>query len=747
LQGFESLPDERLPLPGSSSMSVGQRIRRADAVDKVRGQALYVGDLAVAGCLHGGVLRSPHAHARILGLDVSMARSIPGVREIITARQIPGRNLVPLIQPDWPILAGEYVRHVGEGVALVAAETPEALRQALDAIVVDYEPLVAMLDMEAALAAGEVMAHFRVRRGEASVAMGRSDLVVVESTYLTRHQEHAYLEPQGMVAVPDGAGGIVVHGSLQSPFYVQRAVATALGADLARIRVVQAVTGGAFGGKDDAAALPAAQAALLAAATGRPVRLLLSREEDMAASSKRHPARVRFRLGATPDGHLFAAEVDLVMDGGAYATLSPLALFHATVHACGPYRVPNVKVDARVVRTHKVPSGAFRGLGGPQVSFACEGQMDLLAERLEMDPLELRLRNALETGDETVTGHRLDASVGLKECLSRVAESSDWERRRVLYAQDRDPVRRGIGLAAGYSGLGLGPVARLLDTAAASVVVSPDGSVTVAVGTAETGQGMATALAQITSEALGCPVERVRVLPADTSRVPGSGPTTGGRSTVMSGNAIRDAAAKIRAAMEPIVADSGLPWREAVTACVKNQVPLAAFGWAPPPPTSFDLASGQGEPYAGYTFSASVVELELDTGTGEVRVLRVHSANDVGRVVNPTGAEGQVEGSVVQGVGYALMEEHSVVDGHILNRDLSTYLIPTAVDAPEVRGALVEHPLAFGPHGAKGLADAPIVPVAPAVAAAIAHAGGIRPRELPCTAERIWSALRSKAGS
>ena len=728
-------------------MSVGQRIRRADAPHKVRGQALYVADLPIAGCLHGGVLRSPHPHARIIGLDVSMARAVPGVREVITARNVPGRNLVPLIQPDWPILAGEYVRHVGEGVAIVAAETTEALRQALDAIVVDYEPLVAMLNMEAALAAGEVMAHFRVRRGEASVAMSRSDLVVVEGTYLTPHQEHAYLEPHGVVAVPDGAGGLFVQGSIQSPFHVQRTVATALGLDLARVRVAQAVTGGGFGGKDDAAALPAAQAALLAAATGRPVRLLLSREEDMSSTSKRHPARVRFRTGATPAGDLFAAEVDLLMDGGAYATLSPLALFRATVHACGPYRVPNVKVDARVVRTHKVPSGAFRGFGGPQVAFACESQMDLLAERLEMDPLELRRRNALEPGDETVTGHKLDTSVGLKECLDRVAESSDWERRRALYAQDKDPLRRGIGLAAGYGGLGLGPLARLLEPAGASVIVSPDGSVTVAVGTAETGQGMTTALAQIASEALGCPVERVFVLATDTSRVPGSGPTTGGRSTVMSGNAIRDAAAKIRAAMEPIVADSGLVWREAVAACVKNQILLAAFGWAAPPPAAFDLASGQGEPYVGYSFSANVVEVEVDTATGEVHVLRVHSAHDAGRVVNPTTAEGQVEGGVVQGLGYALMEEHSFQDGHVLNHDLSTYLIPTAVDAPDIRTALVEHALPWGPHGAKGLGEAPIVPVAPAVAAAIAHAAGVRIRELPCTAERIWTALRSRAGS
>jgi CO/xanthine dehydrogenase Mo-binding subunit len=727
-------------------MIVGQRVPRPDAPDKVKGAALYIEDLDFAGSLVGGVLRSPHAHARIARLDVARARSLPGVSAVLTAKDIPGKNLIPLIQADWPVLAAEFVRHVGEGVALVAAETREAAEAALATIVVDYEPLTPMLDMEQALLAGEVMAHWKIRRGEATVALSRSDLVVVEGTYHTPYQEHAYIEPNGMIGVPDGQGGVVVYGSMQCPFYVQKAVASALGCDLNKARIVQTVTGGGFGGKEDAPSAPGAQVALLAQATGRPVRLIFTREEDMAVMSKRHPGRVHMRTGATRDGHLIAVEVDYLLDGGAYATLSPVVLFRGTVHAAGPYRVPNVKVDARAVRTHKVPCGAFRGFGEPQVVFACESQMDMIAERIGMDPLELRGRNALREGDETITGHKLTASVGFQEVLARVAASADWERKRAEYAASSGPIRKGIGLAACYYGVGLGAMGKHLNPAGANVVVYGDGSVTVAVGTTEIGQGMVTVLSQIAAEALGCPVELVRVVEADTSRVPDSGPTVASRTTVMSGNAIRDAVAKIRAAMEPVIADSGLSWKDAVALCVQKQVGLAAHGWAVPPPTTFDLMTGQGEAYICYSFSANIVEVEVDTETGETRVLRVHSGHDAGRIINPTTGEGQVEGGVVQGLGYALVEEHATRDGRILNDQFSTYIIPTTLDTPEIHSILVEEEFPWGPYGAKGLGETPIIAVAPAVTNAIHHAVGVRLNEIPATPERVWAALRAHAG-
>jgi CO/xanthine dehydrogenase Mo-binding subunit len=725
-------------------MIVGQRIRRPDALDKVKGSALYIEDMAVAGALVAGVLRSPHAHARITRLDVLAARNLPGVHAVLTAADIPGKNLIPMIQNDWPVLAEGVVRHVGEAVALVAAEDRESLAAGLAAIQVEYERLAPRLDMEEALAAGEILAQWKVRRGEAEAALSRSGVVVVEGTYHTPYQEHAYIEPNGMVAVPEGPG-VVVHGSMQCPFYVQKAVASALGCDLSHARIVQTVTGGGFGGKEDAPSAPGAQVALLARATGRAVRLVLTREEDMAVMSKRHPGRIRMRTGATPDGRLVACEVDYLLDGGAYATLSPVVLFRGTVHACGPYRVPNVKVDARAVRTNTVPSGAFRGFGEPQVVFACESQMDRLAERLEMDPLALRRINALGPGDETITGHKLTTSVGFAEVLDKVAEASDWEKKREAFPSHSGLVRRGIGLAACYYGVGLGAMGKHLNPAGASVVVAADGSVTVAVGTTEIGQGMITVLSQITAEALGCPVEMVKIMDPDTSRVPDSGPTVASRTTVMSGNAIRDAAAKIRAAMEPVIAGSGLSWREAVHLCVTRQVGLAAHGWSVPPATTFDLETGQGEAYICYSWSANVVEVEVDMETGETRVTKVWSGHDTGRVINPTTGEGQVEGGVLQGLGYALVEEHALRDGRILNDQFSTYIIPTTLDTPEIKAILVEHEFPWGPYGAKGLGETPIIAVAPAVTAAIHHATGARLDRIPATPERVWAALRARS--
>jgi CO/xanthine dehydrogenase Mo-binding subunit len=729
-------------------MSIGERARRADAPDKAKGTALFVRDRAVAGVLEAGVLRSPHPHARILRLDVSGVRGMPGVRAVLTAHDVPARNIIPVIQTDWPVLADEYVRHVGEPVALVAAESRGALVEALAAVEVEYEPLAAQLDMDRALASGEIIAQWRVRRGEAAVALGRNDLVVAEDVYHVPAQAHASLEPNGVIARPDGAGGLVVEGAMESPFSVRQAVAAVLGWDANRVRVVQTVTGGGFGSKEEAAVAVGVQAGLLAAATGRPVRLALSRVEEMVATPKRHPARVRVRVGATPEGHLIGAEVDILLDGGAYATLTPLVLFQSAAHACGPYRVPNVRVDAKAVRTHRLPAGTFRGTGAAEVAFAFESQLNVLAERLQMDPLELRRKNALQAGDETITGQRLEASAGLTEVLSEVEQASDWVAKRSLFSHDGGAIRRGIGVAASYNGIGLGPVGRTLQPGAgASIVVAPDGSVAVAVGATDTGQGEGTVLAQIAAEALACPIELVRLLETDTSRVPDGGPSSGSRATVVTGAAIRDAAAKVRAAIEGAGGDGGLGWKESVFLCAQKHVGLAAHGWAVPPEPSFDLATGQGEAYPAYTFSACVVEVEVDRGTGETRVVRATSGHDVGRVLNPATAEGQVEGGVVLGLGQALLEEHAPERLGPASDGFGAYSIPACLDAPEVRSIFVEHPYPWGPWGAKGLSDAPPIATVPAVLAAIGQATGVRLRTLPATPERVLEALHALEGA
>jgi CO/xanthine dehydrogenase Mo-binding subunit len=361
-----------------------------------------------------------------------------------------------------------------------------------------------------------------------------------------------------------------------------------------------------------------------------------------------------------------------------------------------------------------------------------------------MDPIELRRRNGLRSGDETITGQKVEHGVGFLEVLDRAEEVSEWAAKRALFSRDGGPVRRGIGAAAAFCGLGPGPAGRPLgDGAGASIVVSADGSVTIATGTVDTGDGESTAFAQIAADVLGCPLEKVRVADVDTSRLP-DGPPAAARGGTWSAEAVRDAASRVRSALDEAAGSADLPWQEAVALAAHKKGPLAGYGWSAPPEGGFDLAAGQGAPHACYAFSAAVAEVEVDIETAEVRVVRVTSSVDVGRAVNPASEEGVVEGGVLMGLGLALFEENIFADGRVRNDRFSTYLLPTALDAPEVRVALVENPCPFGPFGAKGLADAPVLPVAPAVSAAIAQATGIRVSDLPATAERIWAARRSK---
>lgn len=741
---------------------VGHPLPRVDAPEKVKGAARYVDDLSFSGMLYGGAVRSPHPRARIKKIILSRALSVPGVVTAMIAGDIPGKNLIPLIQQDQPMLAEKIVNHIGEAIILLAAEARASLQEAIQRVVVEYEPLPPVLTIEEGYRRGEVISHWKITRGDVEEGLAASSLVT-EEIYRTPYQEHAYLETNGMVAVPDGLGGIVVYGSLQCPFYVQNAVSAVLGLPLHKIRIVQMATGGGFGGKEDAPSLPAAMTALLSLKTGRPVKMIFSREEDMMVMSKRHPAKIRYKAGVNGEGKLAAVEIDYFLDAGAYATLSPVVLWRGALHAAGPYRIPNVKINAYAVRTNKIPSGAFRGFGEPQVAFACESHMDILAHALSMDPLEFRMKNALEPGDETITGHKVTVSHGLREVMQKVAESSEWSAkdqrggRDFIPDQSRPWLRRGVGFSALYYGVGLGARGRFLNPAGASVVIAPDGSVTIAVGTTEIGQGMYTVLSQIAAEELGCNISRVRFVEPDTSRVPDSGPTVASRTTIMSGNAIRDACMKIKEQMRDALSGhlsghlSGLPitlpFEEAVKYCRERQVHLSAQGWAVPPPTTFNEEKGQGDAYITYTWSANAVELEVDTLTGEVRVLRVVSGHDVGKIINPQTGEGQIEGGVVQGLGYALVEEHLLDHGRILNDQFSTYIIPVSPDIPEIIPIIVEHPYPWGPYGAKGLGETPIIGIAPAVTNAIFHATGVRLLEIPATPERIWTALGAPPAS
>ncbi len=759
---------------------VGQGAIRLDAEAKLRGLARYAADLSFPGTLQVKVVRAQRAHGRIASLDLSRAAAHPEVTCALTAVDIPGENVVPVIYRDMPLLASEVVRYFGEPIAILAATSREAAEQAARLVRVEYEDLPAVFDpLEAiqpgapqvavpeAAKQGNVFDHMVIRKGDVEAGFAEAD-VVVEGEYRVGYQEHAYLEPQGVVAVPE-LGGITIYGTMQCPYYVQNAVATVLGLPLSKVRVVQTATGGGFGGKEDVPSQVAALAAVVAWKCGRPARLVYDREEDIIATSKRHPGLIRYRTGAKRDGTLTAVEIEFFYNAGAYQTLSSAVLWRGLVHAAGPYRVPNVKVDAYSVATNTVPCGAFRGFGSPQVIFAHESQMDELARRLGFDPLEIRLRNALRVGDETATGQVLTESVGLLEAIERARELARWEelKEEVEEFNRRERFRRrGLGVSTVMYGVGMGAKAPLLEKAGAYLKLEADGSLTVAVGNTEMGQGAITVLGQIAAEAMGMNLSDVQLAPVDTSRVPDSGPTVASRTTTMSGRAVLDAARKLRARVQEAARrmlgvdeveikgsrlfprsrpEEGVPLSELAHWMWVHNWDLGATGWAEGAPVDWDPETGLGNAYFVYAYACHLAEVEVDLLTGETHVTRFWAVHDSGKIVNPELARGQVAGGIAQGIGYALMEELKSDEGHIVAPSFTAYHIPTVLDVPdEYVIDFVEAPYSGGPYGAKGLGEVPLMAAHAAVANAVSHAAGNRLREYPAIPERVLELVKGQ---
>jgi len=749
---------------------VGASIPRPDAVGKVTGRTKYGADHSVPGMLWAAVVRSDRPHAEILRIETDAALVMDGVETVVTAADIPGNNVVPVVLRDQPCLAEKVVRYVGEPIALVAAATQEIAREAACRVRVSYRDLPPVFDPRDAMKPGSpvvfgednIIKHWKIRRGNPTQAFKTAD-VVIEDTYRTPYQEHAYIEPQAMLAIPTAGGGIEVTGAMQCPFYVQWALVEVLGLPYGKVRVMQAVTGGAFGGKEDVPSLVACQAALLALTTGRPVKLVYSRQEDIRSMSKRHPAWIRYKSAAGETGKLLAVEVEYVLNAGAYATLSPVVLWRGTVHAVGPYRCDNVQVDAYAVATNTVPCGAFRGFGSPQILFAAESQMDRLAKALGLSPAEIRARNLLRKGDTTPYGQVLKESVGSEEALDLALTQSDFASKYRSLPKEckNDRIKRGIGMACTFYGVGLGAGGAHLARTGAFVQMMVDGSVQFAVGTTEIGQGMETVLGQIVAEELGVIADGVSMLPTDTSRVPDSGPTVASRSTTMSGRALRNACKTIRDIVIEEAAESlggngsdvslGGGWAQAkgrkveisrlAANAIKQRKHLASQGFHMAPPTSWEEDNGQGDAYVVYSWATHIAEVEVDTATGEIRVLKIVAAHDVGKAVNPQTVEGQIEGGAVQGMGYAIMEHIPMENGVLQAEDLSTYIIPTSKDVPDITSIIVEHPFSEGPYGAKGFGEHPLMGIAPAVANAVAHAISVHITEIPLLPERVLSAL------
>ncbi len=753
--------------------AIGKSVARAEGEERVTGKGTFVADIKLPSMLYASVIRSPIAHGDIIEVDDSRASKIKGYKGIFTYRDILGENVIPVVFRDQPCFAEKRVNYYGEPIGVVVADSKSAADMALSRVNIDYRELEPLLDPlkargnERIKIYGEdnIFKHLKVRNGDIEKAFAECE-VVIEDIYTTPYQEHAYIETQGMVANPLPDGTMEIYGSMQCPFYVREAVAAVLDLPFSKVRVVQTSTGGAFGGKEDVPSLVACQAAIPAYHLKRPVKLIYSRDEDIISMSKRHPGWIRYKSGADSNGVLKAVEVEYIIDGGAYSTLSPVVLWRGTVHAVGPYRCENVKVDTYAVATNKVPCGAFRGFGSPQVLFAAESQMDRLAEKLNIDPAEFRLKNILRTNDTTPFGQKLSWSVGAEEALMRVLEKSDWKKRKDKNEYAPDGKKIGYGLSSVFYGVGLGAGGKHLARTGARVMVEGDGSVSFSVGTTEMGQGMRTVLAQIVAEELGLPYENIRMIPTDTSRVPDSGPTVASRATTMSGRALIDACGKPRnsilteaarmlgvekhqvilkdgMAFSRVDKDKQISVMEVINSCFAKRMPLSGEGWYVSPETSWDERRGFGDAYVTYAWSSNVAVIAVDMDTGEIEVLKIYSSHDVGKAINPSLVEGQIEGGVIQGLGYALTE-NIITDkkGRLMNTEFATYIIPTAADVPSVKPIIVEHPYPEGPYGARGFGEQPLMGVAPAVANAVRDAVGVRISNLPITPEKVWKALR-----
>jgi CO/xanthine dehydrogenase Mo-binding subunit len=704
---------------------IGSSARRIDGEPKVRGSYLYGGDLSTDGMIHGVAVRSPHASACIRAIDASAARRSPGVLAVLLAGDVPGRKTFGLEFCDQPVLAADVVRYEGEPVALVAAETAEQAREAAALVAVVYDPLPGVFDMEDALRPdaprvhepGNVLRHVHIRHGEPESVV--SD-ISVERYYETAMQDAAALGPEGGLAVPTAEGGVDLFVSTQWLHVDRQQIALCLGVPEEKVRLTLAGVGGAFGSREDVHVQ--IHACLLALATGRPVKIAYGREESFHGHVHRHPSRIWVRYGATRDGRLLSADIRLLIDGGAYASSSPAVLANASTFAAGPYEVPNVRVEATVVYTNNPPCGAMRGFGAPQVCFAYESALDALASELGLDPVELRLRNALRLGSILPTGQVLTGSAPVREVIERCAK---------LRPPDPEPPpgwTRGVGFAVGFKNVCYSE--GFDDAAEATVTLSAGpGGPLAAVHTAavDYGQGLYTVLAQIVRTELG--VDDVVVHPATTD-TGSAGSTSASRQTTMTGGAVQAACRTVR---EELEARGGDP-AEPITA-------TRTFHHRPT--TGFD-AEGQGDIHAGFGFVAERATVDVDPELGLARVVQVAAAIDAGRVINPQGAEGQVEGGVAMGLGQALMEELLVDHGIVRNASLTDYHLPTALDAPEIVSAFVEVPEPGAPYGVKGIGELPTVAAAPAIVAALRDATGRELNRVPVAPDDLLG-LRAPA--
>jgi CO/xanthine dehydrogenase Mo-binding subunit len=732
---------------------VGKSVPRKEGRDKVTGRSQYVDDMVLPDMLFGATVRSQIPRGRIakitFGADVDWNEFV-----IVSAQDIPGKNCISLIGDDQPCLASEFVNHPEEPILLLAHSDRRVLPKAVAAVSIEYDPLPAIFTIEESERPSEIVwgkdnifKTYLIEKGDVD-GIWEKAAYIVEGEYTTGAQEQLYIENNGMIAAFDGAHGITVWGSLQCPYYIHKALMALCNLPADKVRVVQMETGGAFGGKEEYPSMIAAHAALLAIKAGKPVKIIYDRMEDMAATTKRHPSRTRHRTAVSKDGKILGGEIDFTIDGGAYLTLSPVVLSRGAIHAGGPYYWPSVRIRAKAVATNVPPHGAFRGFGAPQSLFAMERHMDRIAQAVGLSPVEIRRRNFLQPGQTTTTEQVIREPIDLGKLLDRALEVSDYESKKRRFPGDNrvGVARKGMGIAAFLHGAGFtGSGERYLNSVV-GVEGCADGSVRVLVSSTEFGQGTNTVLSQIAAEALGLPYENVTMAQPDTSEVPNSGPTVASRTVMVVGKLVQSAALGIKQTL----ISSGLLREnysadEFIAACRHYVAEHGQFRcWSryeAPSDIFWDDEKYRGEAYAAFAWAIYVAEVTVDLTTYSVTVDDFVALQEVGKVLHPLLARGQIIGGIAQAIGFSLYEKVVWQNGRMQNNQMTNYIMPTASDLPPIRVFFEELGNIYGAHGAKGIGELPMDGPAPAIVNAVEDALGVRFDSIPLLPEDIMNGL------
>jgi CO/xanthine dehydrogenase Mo-binding subunit len=749
--------------PKTNSHPIGKSAPRKEGRKKVTGAALYVDDISFPDMLHGTTVRSPVARGRIK--NISFEGDVPWSEfTIVTPRDIPGENYVALILNDQPYLADEVVNHPEEPVVLLAHPSKYLLEEARRNVRIEIEELPAIFSLADSVAKKEIIwgddnvfKSFLVDKGNVDDVWAKADFIV-EGEYQTGAQEQLYIENNGVIAIANEREGVTVWGSMQCPYYVHKALIKLFALPEEKIRVIQTETGGGFGGKEEYPSLLAGHAALLSWKSGKPVKMIYDRAEDMVATTKRHPSRTRHKTAVSKDGKLLAMEIEFIVDGGAYCTLSPVVLSRGTIHAAGPYYCPNVRIRSSAVATNVPPHGAFRGFGAPQSIFALERHLDKVAKAVGLTAAEFRRRNFLQEGETTATSQVIREKVEMNHLLSRAFELTGYHEKMRRFAHEngqgheagaggsKSGIKRGIGFASFMHGAGFTGSGEVYLESVVGAEVTHDGRVRILAASTEIGQGTNTIFTQIAAEALGVDGDLIEIAQPDTADVPNSGPTVASRTCMVVGKLVESAVLGLKQTLigSGLLKDdyNSSEFQAACVEYIKSFGPLKAFSkYQPPPNVYWDDEKYQGDAYGAYAWAVYVAEVSVDMVTYDVHVDDFVAVQEVGRVINPVLAAGQIEGGVAQGIGFTLFEKVVWQNGRMINNQMTNYIIPTPADIPPVRVYFEENPYAYGPGGAKGIGELPMDGPAPAILNAIENATGVSFNHVPLMPEAMMEEL------